>query len=234
MLTSGKGGHLLDMLFAQLDGLAQRARPYVPFTELNTVYRCMVEDAKSILDLGCGKGGPMRFINRRKEFNVVGVDTFEPSLKECKYSGVYGDLVICDVNYLPFKKKSFDLVLCLALIEHLEKEEGEKLLHDMEEIARRQVIISTPVGEYKQGVLNGNPYQQHRYCWEPAELKEKGYKARGVGIRGVMGEDALFSRLARVIGAFRWVPWLLAGPLVYFLPKLAGTQVCWKQIRTSI
>jgi len=144
-------------------------------------------------------------------------------------TGVYNNLVLEDASRLFFKEKSFDIVICLALIEHLEKEEGEKLLDDMEAIARKQVIISTPVGEYKQGALGGNPYQEHRYCWDPDELEEKGYKVRGVGIRGVMGEGALFSRLSKVIGPFRWVPWLLAGPLVYYLPKLAGTQICWKR-----
>lgn len=214
------------------DRMAEAARPYVPFTELNTVWRCLDKDAKTILDIGCGKGQPMQFINRHKEFCVTGVDAFEPSLKECEQTGVYGDLILGDVLGLFFGKKSFDVVICLALIEHLEKEEGEKLLRKMEGIARKQVIISTPVGEYEQGPLEGNPHQQHKYCWEPHELKEKGYKVRGVGIRGVMGEGALFSRLSKVIGAFRWVPWLLAGPLVYYLPKLAGTQICWKHVKS--
>lgn len=224
---------MLDRFLAKLDYFAQRARPYVPFTELNTVYRCIDKEAKSILDVGCGKGEPMRFINGGKRFLSVGVDIFAPTLKECIALEIYRDLVLCDVRYLPFKENNFDVVLCTALIEHLEREEGEKVLRDMEQIARKQVIISTPVGEYKQGASNGNPYQEHKYIWQPAELKEKGYKVRGVGIRGVMGERALFSRLAKIIGAFRWMPWLLAGPLVYFLPKLAGTQVCWKQINTS-
>jgi len=139
-------------------------------------------------------------------------------------------LVLADASYLPFKDKSFDVVLCLALIEHLERMEGEKLLREMERIGRRQVIISTPVGSYRQGAIGGNPHQRHRSIWLPAELRKMGYRVRGVGIRGVMGEGALFSRLARVIGALRWVPWLLAGPVVYYLPNLAGTQVCWKRV----
>jgi hypothetical protein len=131
---------------------------------------------------------------------------------------------------LPFKRKSCDVVLCLALLEHLEQENGERLLRDMDEIARKQVIITTPVGEYHQEALEGNPHQHHKYIWKPAELSERGYKVRGVGIRGVMGEEGLFSRLAKTIGSFRWIPWVIAGPLVYFIPKLSGTQVCWKTI----
>ena len=225
---------MLDRFFAKLDQFARKARPIVPFTELNTVWRCIEKDTESILDIGCGNGVPMEFINRDNRFLSVAVDIFKPSLENCKALGMYRELVLGDANHLPFRDNSFDVVLCMALIEHLEKEEGGKLLREMERIATKEVVISTPVGEYKQGALNGNPYQQHRYCWEPAELRERGYKVRGVGIRSVMGEGASFSRLASAIGAFRWVPWLLAGPLVYFLPKLAGTQVCWKQINTPI
>jgi len=139
----------------------------------------------------------MQFINKHKELHVTGVDTFEPALKECESTSVYNELILCDVQGMPFKNKSFDVVICLALLEHLEKTEGEKLLRKMEAIARKQVIITTPVGEYEQGPLEGNSHQQHKYCWEPDELKEKGYEVRGVGIRGVMGEGVLFSRLSK-------------------------------------
>jgi len=170
----------------------------------------------------------MRFINRGRQLFVLGMDIYEFSLRECKKMGSYSDFVLGDVNHLPFKEKSFDTVLCMALIEHLNKQEGGKLICKMEGIARKQVIISTPIGKYKQGALHGNPYQEHKYIWEPAELKRRGYEVRGIGLRGVMGEGALFSRLAKVIGILRWIPWVLAGPLVYRLPKLAGTQICWK------
>ena len=223
---------MLDRVSDKLHRLIRRARPSFLFTELNTAYRCIEKDCESILDVGSGKGEPMKFINGNKRLYAIAVDTFEPYLHECKGLGIYNDFVLCDVRCLPFKKKSFDIVLCLALIEHLEKEEGDNLLHYMEGIAKKQVIITTPVGKYQQGALDDNPNQKHRYIWDPAEFEKRGYKVRGVGIRGVMGEGALFSRLSKVIGPFRWIPWLMAGPLVYFLPKLAGTQICWKHIKS--
>ena len=192
-----------NRFLCRLDNLARKARPYTPFTELNTAYRFMDKNVESILDLGCGKGEPMKFINRRKKLYAVGADIFKPPLKECRRTGVYDDVVLCDVRSLPFKKKSLDVVLCLALIEHLHKEEGDKLLRDMAEIAKKQVIISTPVGKHKQGVLNGNPYQEHKYVWDPAEFRRLGYEVRGVGIRGTMGEEGFFGRLPKIIRPFR-------------------------------
>jgi len=119
---------LRDSFLAKLDRFTKVVRPRVPFTELDTVWRYMQKDVKSILDIGCGKGKPMKFINRRKEFYVTGVDTFEPALDECRHTGVYNELILGDIRSLDFKEKSYDIVVCLALIEHMEKEEGEKSL----------------------------------------------------------------------------------------------------------
>lgn len=225
---------MLDELLDKLHHLVRRARPYLLFTELNTAYRCLDKDGKSVLDLGCGKGEPMKFVNKDKRFHAVAVDIFGPYLKECKGLGIYSDLVLGDVRYLPFKEKSFDIVLCLTVLEHLEKDGGEKLLREMEEIARNQVIISTPVGKYQQGALDGNPCQEHRYIWDSAEFEKRGYEVRGVGIRGILGDQGFRSRLPRVIQPLTWVLWILAGPVVYLAPKLAGTQVCWKQIKNPV
>lgn len=217
---------MLNKFVDKLHYFVRKARPYIPFTELNTVYHFMDKNAKSILDVGCGKGEPMKFINRDKKFYTIGADIFELPLKECRRVGVHNDLVLCDIRSLPFKEKNFDIVLCLTVIEHLEKEEGEKLLREMEAIARKQVIISTPVGRYKLGTFDGNPYQEHKYIWDPTEFKKRGYNVRGVGIRGLLGEEGFCSHLPRIIHPFTWMLWILAGPVVHFLPKLAGTQVC--------
>jgi len=59
---------------------------------------------------------------------------------------------LCDVRKLPFKQKSFDTVLCMEVIEHLEKEEAIRLIEDMEKIARKKIIITTPVGFWEDYV----------------------------------------------------------------------------------
>jgi len=76
---------------------------------------------------------------------------------------------------------------------------GQELLNAMEKIARRQVIISTPAGRYQQGTLVGNPHQEHRAFWHPAELKSLDYKVRGHGLRGLFGEKGLVSRIPKTL-----------------------------------
>ena len=70
-----------------------------------------------LLDLGCGTGGVLRnWMSRR---HCVGTDRSELALQICKKRG-FETLVRSDLNQLPFPKGSFDTVLLLDVIEHLD------------------------------------------------------------------------------------------------------------------
>lgn len=221
---------MLNKLLDKLDNFARKARPYVPFTVLNTVWHSLDRRAERILDVGCGKGEPMKFINRHKRFYTVGVDIFQPYIEECKKEGTHNEYVLCDVQNLPFQRKSFDIVLCMEVLEHLEREVGQKLLEAMEEIACKQVIISTPVGTYKQFSYDENPHQEHKIIWSPGEVRKLGYKVRGHGIRDIGGREGLISKLPRIIQPLGDIVWVVAGPLVRFFPRLSGDVVCIKKL----
>lgn len=212
-----------------VDKYAWRMRPYLPLTALNTVWRFLNKGAKNILDVGCGKGQPMKFLNRQGLFKVVGIDIFKPYLLECKNSGVYSECLRCDIRALPFKKKSFDVVICMAVLEHLAKNDGINLIKGMEYIATKQIIIDVPKGVYEQHIAkDGNPEQIHKSSWEPDDLKKLGYKVRGQGLP-IYGESGLVGHLPQPI---RWLSYLLywlACPLTYFLPGLSGNMVATKR-----
>lgn len=213
-----------------LDKLAQKARPRIPFTALNTAWRSMNKDSQSILDVGCGRGETMGFINRNTRYFSVGIDIFEPYLRECKRQRIHSQYVLGDVRNLPFRDKSFDIVLCLEVLEHLGRKEGETLLNEMEVIAKKQVVLSTPVGNYKQESFDGNPHQEHKYTWSPKEMKALGYRVIGIGLRNLGGKAGIQSPLPRPLRLLVNIIWVLAGPLVYFFPGLAGDMVCTKEI----
>lgn len=214
----------------RLDTLAQKARPWVPFTALNTVWRMIDKGSKSILDVGCGKGEPMKFINRHKKFRTMGVDVFEPYIEACKAKQIHDEYLMCNICNLPFVDGSFDVVMCMEVLEHLEKEEGDKLIRDMERIARKQVILTTPVGKFEQEEQELNPYQKHRSSWLPAELKSRGYRIRGYGLPLVGGQEGFLARLPEPIQTGRRFVWVMASSFTYYLPELAGWMVCTKKI----
>jgi SAM-dependent methyltransferase len=211
-----------------VDRVLSAIRPYVPFTALNTAWRFIDKDSESILDVGCGKGSPMKFINRRRQFHTVGLDIFEPYIKQCRFEGIHDDYLLCDARNMKIEEKSFDVVLCLEMLEHLEECEGMKLLKDMEEIARKQVVISTPVGVYNQKAHDNNPHQEHRHFWTPDEMRRLGYKVRGCGLRNVGNIPRGHTIALKALFLLANAVWVLASPLVYYFPRLGGDMVCIK------
>lgn len=82
------------------------------------------------------------------------------------------------VRYFP--PKSVDTVFLVDVIEHLEKEDGQKLLAATENIARRQIIVFTPLGFMPQHHddgkdawgLSGASWQEHKSGWLPEDFGE--------------------------------------------------------------
>ncbi len=121
--------------------------PYLYGTAINTVSRVLDRGGKSILDVGGGQGEPMAVLNKKHSFQLtVNADALLSQLEESREKGTHDQYILCDAQSLPFQRKSFDIVLCLETIEHMEKEEGFKLLSSLEEIAQKQIILSAPVG----------------------------------------------------------------------------------------
>lgn len=159
---------------------------------------CLVIDkaAKSILDVACGLGLPMQMIKMRmKVERSVGVDIFEPYLKECKRRKIHTEYLKLDIRKLPFKNKSFDVVISLQVLEHLQKKEAWKVLDKMEKIAEKQVIVAMPIGEMYHPAVDGNKHQLHCSAFYPEEFTKRGYKIIRMGRKNILGEEGLVHKL---------------------------------------
>lgn len=79
-----------------------------------------------------------------------------------------------------FPARSVDTVFLMDVIEHLEKGDSQKLITATEQLARRQVIVFTPLGFMKQEHpdgkdawgLDGGKWQEHRSGWMPEDFDE--------------------------------------------------------------
>lgn len=173
----------------------------------------------SVLDLGCGGNSPLAKFKKR--FFSVGVDVFAPSIEESKKRKIHDEYRITDVLEIDrfFKRKSFDAVVALDLIEHFEKKEGLTLLKKMEVIAKKKIIVLTPNGFTKQDPYEDNPYQTHKSGWEVEEFRKLGYRAYGMrGLRWIRGECA----------TIKYKPWFFWGAVstiselfLYYFPDLS-------------
>jgi hypothetical protein len=149
----------------------------------------MIKDWKrmSILDVGsgpCHKEEKRRFRGK----NITCFDIFKPYLNTCRLYGfktVNGDARKLN-KY--FSNKSFDIVWLIDVIEHMSKDDGYKLMANAEKIARKQVLISTPLGWYPQdhecvdepwkggnSYKEVNKYQDHVSAWYLKDLEKRGY-----------------------------------------------------------
>lgn len=79
-----------------------------------------------------------------------------------------------------FTSNLFDAVIGLDIIEHLHRNDSEKLVYAMECIARKKVIIITPNGKTK-GHKSDIPYMKHLCGWNRNEFYERGYCIFGIG-----------------------------------------------------
>lgn len=148
--------------------------------------RIIDKSAKSILDVACGKGLPMMVLKQRVKFKEIhGVDLYPQYINFCKRNEIHNDYTFGDVRKLPFKNKSFDVVIALQVLEHLEKKESFKVLSDLERIAKKQVIISTPIGLTYHPAVDGNSLQLHKSGFMPHEFEERGYKVIKMGKREI-------------------------------------------------
>jgi SAM-dependent methyltransferase len=139
------------------------------------------------LDIGCGSGSPASLIG--VEY-LVGVDGHAPSLEEAKRNNTHHEFHCADVRTIGaiFPARGFDACIALDLIEHLTKEDGLRLLKDMETIASRRVIVFTPNGFMPQQSRDGD-LQEHLSGWDPQEMRSLGYEVLGLyGPKFLRGE----------------------------------------------
>ena len=112
----------------------------------------------------------------------VGVELFEPYLKESKKSGIHNQYIKADIRKVELKPKSFDAVVLLDVLDHLTKEEGHELIRKMEKWARKKIIIFTPNGLVWQDGYDNNSLQEHKSGWSVEELEKFGFKVFGINV----------------------------------------------------
>ena len=137
--------------------------------KVTAFYHAFASGCDSLLDLGCCEGSHTKyfqipnklFVDVKRESS-----TLDPFLK--------ADIRYADKLFTP---KSYDLVVAIDVIEHLRKDEGYKLLQEMEKIARRRVLIFSPQGDYMVGQCQEgqSSYDAHWSGWTAEEFDAMGY-----------------------------------------------------------
>ena len=157
---------------------------------------------------------------------------YGPSIEESKKNKIHSSYKLVSSNDIDkeFKGKSFDAVIALDFIEHLEKNEGNSLLNKMEGLAKKKVVIFTPNGFLEQGVHYNNPLQIHKSGWTIDEMQKRGYKVFGInGMKPIRGDN---SQIKLNPKWFWWTISIVSQFFVFNRPKYAFQILCVKEIHS--
>lgn len=198
--------------------------------------RDLLEEPKTVLDLGCGNGALMEILGDKK-WKITGIDIHKQSLKKAKATGFYNELIAGDLvkvcEKLVKQKKKYDLVFCSQVIEHITKEEGNEILDLSDKLAKKRIYFGTPRGFMIQPeeFIEDNPYQHHKSGWSVKEFADRGYKVYGVGLYPVWSEQGL-ARPSNVYNRLFWtfISYIFA-PITFYIPKLGAGIMAVKEVK---
>jgi len=105
----------------------------------------------SLLDVGCGEGYWLSFLQNKTDFVLYGTDV--SSIKILSAKKIVSDknirLSVSDITNLPFSDKEFDITTCLQVLEHIP--EWKRGLSEILRVTSKRVIITVP---YTQKLLS--------------------------------------------------------------------------------
>lgn len=149
------------------------------------------DDVKTVLDLGCGTMQHTRpYIEGRF---VVGIDAYPGYCAPCAEAGAarfFWQTVEFGLDRYPWWSQKWDLVLCLDVLEHMDKDKAEDLLADFDGMRAtghaERIVLFTTDGYQPQDANDSlghgvNPYQKHKCGFTKPELEAYGFTVQKWG-----------------------------------------------------
>lgn len=139
----------------------------------------------SVLDVGCGLQPQALWRPTREGPISVGLDAHLPYLDKLRSERAYDAILIHATwdEFMPMLvEDSFDVVVALDFIEHLERKDGIEFLEEAQRVGR-SVVIFTPNGRLEQTEdawkMGGEKWQTHRSAWKSKDFpKSKGWETQ--------------------------------------------------------
>jgi SAM-dependent methyltransferase len=111
-----------------------------------------------VLDVGCAKGFMMHdFLEIIPGIEINGIDVSEYAIKNCMTS-VKGFAEVANANKLPFKDKSFDLVISINTIHNLDLNECINSIKEIQRVSRNYSFITVDA-------YNSEDEKKRMYDW---------------------------------------------------------------------
>lgn len=169
--------------------------------------------AKKVLDVGCGPGWLVRYLNING-FQTVGCDSSTEAIKIAKKVNKV-DVLQASAISLPFGDGVFDAVLSVSMIEHLTKTEAKKFLTEANRVLKNSgwLFLVTPNKITPIRLINRQNWPAlleptHKVFYTPRSLKK-------------LLQDFHFTNFKLTFSSSREVPFDWGFPKPFFkLPKI--------------
>lgn len=191
---------------------------YHPFIS----YFTPIIKGKTVLDLGCGRGLNGCLLHGSRDLRgttLIGLEINDEYIKACKEHKIYDKILKHELPTIPLKDKSVDLIICIEVIEHLTREEGVKLLDEIDRVGKGRVIISTPNMFFH--TIEGEDEDEHKSLWTVKDFKSRGYRVYGMGLKMPLLWGDKFLQIKQAL-------YYLFTPLSYIFPKISGGLIAVK------
>src|SRR6056297_1385846 len=97
----------------------------------------------NLLDVGCGEGVTLSLLKKHIEHkDCLGIDLDATHIKMSNENAPFCKYKIGNIYDLPLKENSFEMVLCLEVLEHLKS--PKKALEQIKKVSSKYIIISVP------------------------------------------------------------------------------------------
>jgi ubiquinone/menaquinone biosynthesis C-methylase UbiE len=141
-----------------LDARSRMSSNYRKHTAANPLQRVLIErfhdkivaevvalSPRTFLDAGCGEGFvARRIISTLPEIALTGCDVSGGALEIAASANPEARFVTGSVVDLPFADRSFDVVGCFEVLEHLPGDLPRRALSELARVTRQSVVLSVP------------------------------------------------------------------------------------------
>jgi SAM-dependent methyltransferase len=162
-------------------GVAEAINDYWEKSDFEREHRAAVAKliqklgSTTVLDVGCGSGLLYPLLADKTRY--CGIDSSMEMLRIARKRNSHAQFLRADARCLPFRKKSFELVTCVDMLQHVDN--AEAVLSQLSEVAgqhvlvvtwahdlptqRQSVNLSSKQGKMTQEVIPAGPFQNIVY-----------------------------------------------------------------------
>ncbi len=184
----------------------------------------LVPHGSRVLDLGCGDGAMLDYLQRARGCTGYGVEIDDANVLACVQRGVNVIQLNLDEGLVMFDDASFDVVLQIDTLQHLRN--AEVMLRETVRVGRMGIVAFPNFAHWpnRLSILQGHMPVTRRlpYQWYDTPNIRVGTHADLATLAARNGLQVLDSFGLQDGKVVRWAPNLLAGTSVY---QLAGAAI---------